>query len=33
MTSPAALLARLTAPGAPAFALLHRRAPRLAPDT
>lgn len=29
----AALLARLTAPGAPAFALLHRRAPRLAPDT
>ncbi|MFB7663471.1 anthranilate synthase family protein [Kitasatospora sp. NPDC056138] len=27
------LLARLTAPGAPAFALLHRRAPRLAPDT
>lgn len=33
MTSPAALLARLTAPGAPAFALLHRRAPRLTPDT
>ncbi|MDH6134763.1 phenazine biosynthesis protein phzE [Kitasatospora sp. MAA4] len=35
MTSPtaAALLARLSAPGAPAFALLHRRAPRLAPDT
>ncbi len=35
MTSPtvAALLARLTAPGAPAFAVLHRRAPRLAPDT
>ncbi|GAA2153843.1 phenazine-specific anthranilate synthase component I [Kitasatospora kazusensis] len=33
MTSTAALLARLTAPGAPAFALLHRRAPRLAPDT
>ncbi|MEV4612804.1 anthranilate synthase family protein [Kitasatospora sp. NPDC049258] len=32
-TSPAALLARLTAPGAPAFALLHRRTPRLAPDT
>ncbi|MCC9308764.1 anthranilate synthase family protein [Kitasatospora sp. RB6PN24] len=29
----AALLARLTAPGAPAFALLHRRTPRLAPDT
>ncbi|GAA1251658.1 phenazine-specific anthranilate synthase component I [Kitasatospora nipponensis] len=27
------LLARLRAPGAPAFALLHRRAPRLAPDT
>ncbi|GGV25721.1 phenazine-specific anthranilate synthase component I [Kitasatospora herbaricolor] len=33
MTSPTELLARLTAPGAPAFALLHRRAPRLAPDT
>ncbi|WP_371482126.1 anthranilate synthase family protein [Kitasatospora sp. NBC_00315] len=33
MTSPTHLLARLTAPGAPAFALLHRRAPRLAPDT
>ena len=33
MTDPAALLARLTAPGAPAFALLQRRAPRLAPDT
>ncbi|WP_441250652.1 anthranilate synthase family protein [Kitasatospora sp. McL0602] len=33
VTSPAALLARLTAPGAPAFALLHRRAPRLTPDT
>ncbi|MFG2821042.1 anthranilate synthase family protein [Kitasatospora sp. NPDC048365] len=33
MTSSADLLARLTAPGAPAFALLHRRAPRLAPDT
>ncbi|MFI9272472.1 anthranilate synthase family protein [Kitasatospora sp. NPDC052896] len=40
MTSPTAtgptaagLLARLTAPDAPAFALLHRRAPRLAPDT
>ncbi|MFE0461908.1 anthranilate synthase family protein [Kitasatospora sp. NPDC058965] len=32
-TSAAALLSRLTAPGAPAFALLHRRAPRLAPDT
>ncbi|RKE18684.1 anthranilate synthase family protein [Streptomyces sp. TLI_171] len=32
-TTAAALLARLTAPGAPAFALLHRRAPRLAPDT
>ncbi|WP_035850176.1 anthranilate synthase family protein [Kitasatospora azatica] len=32
-TGTAALLARLTAPGAPAFALLHRRAPRLAPDT
>ncbi|MFJ5882227.1 anthranilate synthase family protein [Kitasatospora cineracea] len=32
-TTTAALLARLTAPGAPAFALLHRRAPRLAPDT
>ncbi|MDH6139116.1 MULTISPECIES: anthranilate synthase family protein [Kitasatospora] len=31
--SAAALLARLTAPGAPAFALLHRRTPRLAPDT
>ncbi|GAA1968863.1 anthranilate synthase family protein [Kitasatospora viridis] len=27
------LLARLTAPGAPAFALLHRRTPRLAPGT
>ncbi|MFE6053868.1 anthranilate synthase family protein [Kitasatospora sp. NPDC056446] len=27
------LLTRLTAPGAPAFALLHRRTPRLAPDT
>nr|WP_202523705.1 chorismate-binding protein [Kitasatospora sp. SID7827] len=27
------MIARLTAPGAPAFALLHRRAPRLAPDT
>ncbi|MDH6127240.1 anthranilate synthase family protein [Kitasatospora sp. GP82] len=27
------LLTRLTAPGAPAFALLHRHAPRLAPDT
>jgi len=33
LTSSAELLARLTAPGAPAFALLHRRAPRLAPDT
>ncbi|MER7753390.1 anthranilate synthase family protein [Kitasatospora sp. NPDC097643] len=33
MTTTADLLARLTAPGAPAFALLHRRAPRLAPDT
>ncbi|MFJ5231633.1 anthranilate synthase family protein [Kitasatospora sp. NPDC088391] len=32
-TRTADLLARLTAPGAPAFALLHRRAPRLAPDT
>ncbi|ROR44846.1 anthranilate synthase family protein [Kitasatospora cineracea] len=32
-TTTADLLARLTAPGAPAFALLHRRAPRLAPDT
>ncbi|GJF32970.1 phenazine-specific anthranilate synthase component I [Kitasatospora sp. NE20-6] len=31
--TPAALIARLTAPGAPAFALLQRRAPRLAPDT
>ncbi|MCD0481666.1 chorismate-binding protein [Streptacidiphilus sp. ASG 303] len=31
--APEALVARLTAPGAPAFALLHRRAPRLAPDT
>nr|WP_223242046.1 anthranilate synthase family protein [Streptomyces sp. CBMA123] len=27
------MLARLTAPGAPAFALLHRRTPRHAPDT
>ncbi|KJK59712.1 anthranilate synthase [Saccharothrix sp. ST-888] len=27
------MLARLTAPGAPAFAVLYRRAPRLAPDT
>ncbi|MFC6598290.1 anthranilate synthase family protein [Kitasatospora paranensis] len=33
MTTPADLLARLAAPGAPAFALLHRRAPRLATDT
>ncbi|MER6303466.1 anthranilate synthase family protein [Kitasatospora sp. NPDC001539] len=33
MTTPADLLARLTAPGAPAFALLHRRTPRHAPDT
>ncbi|MFF4338609.1 chorismate-binding protein [Kitasatospora sp. NPDC001540] len=32
-TTAADLLARLTAPGAPAFALLHRRTPRLAPDT
>ncbi|WP_033825039.1 chorismate-binding protein, partial [Kitasatospora sp. MBT63] len=32
-TGPAALLARLTSPGAPAFAVLHRRTPRLAPDT
>ncbi|QKW19226.1 phenazine-specific anthranilate synthase [Kitasatospora sp. NA04385] len=32
-TTATALLARLAAPGAPAFALLHRRAPRLAPDT
>ena len=31
--APAALLTRLTAPGAPAFALLHRRAPRHTPDT
>lgn len=29
----AALLDRLAAPDAPAFALLHRRTPRLAPDT
>lgn len=33
MTTPAELLARLTAPDAPAFALLHRRTPRHAPDT
>ncbi|MFD8703311.1 anthranilate synthase family protein [Kitasatospora sp. NPDC059648] len=33
MTTPADLLARLTTPGAPAFALLHRRTPRHAPDT
>ncbi|MFJ4191576.1 anthranilate synthase family protein [Kitasatospora sp. NPDC089509] len=33
MTTTAELLARLTAPGAPAFALLHRRTPRHAPDT
>ncbi|WP_030239999.1 anthranilate synthase family protein [Streptomyces sp. NRRL S-350] len=33
MTTATGLLARLTAPGAPAFALLHRRTPRLAPDT
>ncbi|MFJ3216010.1 anthranilate synthase family protein [Kitasatospora sp. NPDC086801] len=33
MTATADLLARLTAPDAPAFALLHRRTPRLAPDT
>ncbi|MCX4749578.1 anthranilate synthase family protein [Kitasatospora sp. NBC_01287] len=32
-TSAAALLARLTAPDAPAFAVLHRRTPRLTPDT
>lgn len=31
--SPEALVARLTAPDAPAFALLHRHAPRLTPDT
>ncbi|MFJ6213911.1 anthranilate synthase family protein [Streptomyces sp. NPDC092296] len=31
--TPTALVDRLTAPAAPAFALLHRRAPRLAPDT
>ncbi|MEV7022517.1 anthranilate synthase family protein [Kitasatospora sp. NPDC093558] len=33
MTTTADLLARLTGPDAPAFALLHRRTPRLAPDT
>lgn len=33
MTSAADLLARLTAADAPAFALLHRRTPRTAPDT
>ncbi|MEU1504187.1 anthranilate synthase family protein [Kitasatospora sp. NPDC005748] len=33
MNLAADLLARLTGPDAPAFALLHRRAPRLAPDT
>ncbi|MFJ2190410.1 anthranilate synthase family protein [Kitasatospora sp. NPDC087861] len=33
MTATADLLTRLTAPDAPAFALLHRRTPRLAPDT
>ncbi|MFE9421860.1 anthranilate synthase family protein [Kitasatospora sp. NPDC006697] len=33
ITGAADLLARLTAPGAPAFALLHRRTPRHAPDT
>jgi len=33
VTDLTALLARLTAPGAPAFALLHRRTPRLALDT
>ncbi|MBV2153606.1 anthranilate synthase family protein [Kitasatospora sp. SUK 42] len=33
MPTPAELLARLTAPGAPAFALLHRRTPRHTPDT
>ncbi|MGW6914034.1 anthranilate synthase family protein [Kitasatospora sp. NPDC054939] len=33
MTTAVDLLARLTGPEAPAFALLHRRTPRLAPDT
>ncbi|MEV7779134.1 anthranilate synthase family protein [Kitasatospora sp. NPDC088351] len=33
MTTAADLIARLTGPDAPAFALLHRRTPRLAPDT
>ncbi|MFI6843435.1 anthranilate synthase family protein [Kitasatospora sp. NPDC050467] len=33
MTTATDLLARLTGPDAPAFALLHRRTPRLAPDT
>ncbi|MFJ2777811.1 anthranilate synthase family protein [Kitasatospora sp. NPDC087315] len=33
MTTAADLIARLTSPDAPAFALLHRRTPRLAPDT
>ncbi|MFJ9456104.1 anthranilate synthase family protein [Kitasatospora sp. NPDC101447] len=33
MTTATDLLTRLTAPGAPAFAVLHRRTPRLAPDT
>ncbi|WP_031071884.1 anthranilate synthase family protein [Streptomyces sp. NRRL WC-3742] len=33
MTTAVELLARLTSPGAPAFALLHRRTPRHAPDT
>ncbi|WP_030257249.1 anthranilate synthase family protein [Streptomyces pyridomyceticus] len=33
MTTTADLLTRLTSPNAPAFALLHRRTPRLAPDT
>ncbi|MFJ9695149.1 anthranilate synthase family protein [Kitasatospora sp. NPDC101183] len=33
MTTTVELLTRLTSPGAPAFALLHRRTPRHAPDT
>ncbi|MBD0675853.1 anthranilate synthase family protein [Streptomyces sp. CBMA156] len=33
MTTAVDLLTRLTGPDAPAFALLHRRTPRLAPDT
>ncbi|MFJ2861672.1 anthranilate synthase family protein [Kitasatospora sp. NPDC087314] len=33
MTATADLLTRLTTPDAPAFALLHRRTPRLAPNT